>query len=914
MRGMALSWYDGNSAGLGHLILGQMYNSSYTMSGAATKTNFFGLEMNIYNYTNSTDNNVIFRLSQDITKAAGAAGALDCQIAGWAFDFNSLHKLTASGKYSGLRSDGAAGTAIRFFAGADDAVGTNSVFKVLENGALTATSATITGAVNATSGKFGTATDHWLVGATGLTAVAASTDVKISYGKTDFGQTATTGFILGYDYSASKPKFEIGSSATAQLLFDGTNLTISGAITATSGAVGGFTIGTDLTYGNKTAYNDNETGIFIGSTGIGLGPRTTGFYVSESGGVIATGVDVSGKITATSGAIGGFTVNSTEGLYAGTGATRVQMKSGAGFWAGADARDSAPFRVTEAGVLTATSGAIAGWVIDSVKILNETFADNVNTRVMLANTSVTPSSVSNLGHAIGLSLWKRYNDSIYYNISIGKGLITTGTDWYTPTAVGDANRVGIQFINYNGSTLTDKVLFEVSQDTTVTNGTTGAGFKAVIAGWKFDHDALYTGTKVTVAGYATNNGDITISRTTGISAKNFYLDLSGNAYFKGDISAASGTFTGNLSIGSGNTIFKADSNGIYLGNATFASAPFSVTMAGALKSTSGTIAGWTVSSDTIQDNTTLLTSKVFLTKNATPEYFDLDTGNLGDRKTPVVSWGPTGTYYFDAASPDGWDLTGGVDIETNWIRYNATGDVAVSPFISVTASTAYLLSFNALFNNTSEELYITISYYNISAALISSEGFTISAFTKLGTTLEKEILTPATTTDIEVTVSCSDWATLIYLKGFSISTYSSLVEISSKGLLVWTGDNTYLKVGGGTFVLKGGLIDVPILYATDMYATSKLTVSGRTTLYSTLFFGSGMDTNLYRSAANTLKTDDALIVTGALTTAGFPLCRYRGEAATWPSSPLPGDVFYDTNYAAVYIYTTTGSWIQIGSV
>lgn len=45
----------------------------------------------------------------------------------------------------------------------------------------------------------------------------------------------------------------------------------------------------------------------------------------------------------------------------------------------------------------------------------------------------------------------------------------------------------------------------------------------------------------------------------------------------------SGTFTGNLSIGSGNTIFKAEpATGIWLGNATYGSAPFRVATNGAL--------------------------------------------------------------------------------------------------------------------------------------------------------------------------------------------------------------------------------------------------------------------------------------------------------------------------------------------
>lgn len=40
---------------------------------------------------------------------------------------------------------------------------------------------------------------------------------------------------------------------------------------------------------------------------------------------------------------------------------------------------------------------------------------------------------------------------------------------------------------------------------------------------------------------------------------------------------------GSIAIGTANSIFKADANGIYLGNATFASAPFQVDMHGNAK-------------------------------------------------------------------------------------------------------------------------------------------------------------------------------------------------------------------------------------------------------------------------------------------------------------------------------------------
>ncbi len=92
-----------------------------------------------------------------------------------------------------------------------------------------------------------------------------------------------------------------------------------------------------------------------------------------------------------------------------------------------------------------------------------------------------------------------------------------------------------------------------------------------------------------------------------LRSKNFYINQTGDAFFKGTLSAAGGTFAGSLSaaagtftgalqggtisIGTGDSIFKADTNGIYLGNATFASAPFRVSPAGALTATNASISG-----------------------------------------------------------------------------------------------------------------------------------------------------------------------------------------------------------------------------------------------------------------------------------------------------------------------------------
>lgn len=64
-----------------------------------------------------------------------------------------------------------------------------------------------------------------------------------------------------------------------------------------------------------------------------------------------------------------------------------------------------------------------------------------------------------------------------------------------------------------------------------------------------------------------------------------------------------GEFTGDLTIGSGNNIFKAEPlTGIWLGNASFASAPFSVSKTGVLTAQSGTIGGWAINSTQIRSN------------------------------------------------------------------------------------------------------------------------------------------------------------------------------------------------------------------------------------------------------------------------------------------------------------------------
>lgn len=160
---------------------------------------------------------------------AGSITATTGSIGGWVITANDIKDVAG---IVGLSSTVTAGDDVRFWAG--HATPSSAPFKVTEAGSLTATDATITGVINATSGKFGTSSNYWSVGSFGLTATSASTDVIINYGKTDFAQDTTAGFILGYDYSATKAKFEIGTTATGLLKYDGALSVVNGTITGST--------------------------------------------------------------------------------------------------------------------------------------------------------------------------------------------------------------------------------------------------------------------------------------------------------------------------------------------------------------------------------------------------------------------------------------------------------------------------------------------------------------------------------------------------------------------------------------------------------------------------------------------------------------------------------------------------------
>ena len=155
-------------------------------------------------------------------------------------------------------------------------------FKVSWNGSLVATGASVSGTINASEGSFNgtiTATDGeiggWTITADGL----SNGNIQI----------LSSGTISGVNISSSS----INSDG------DPFYVDTSGNLTASSGTIGGWTVG-------PSGFS-NGSGWSMGpGTGLDFGD---GFTVDENGILHAAGAEIEGKITSQEGEIGGWTIN-----------------------------------------------------------------------------------------------------------------------------------------------------------------------------------------------------------------------------------------------------------------------------------------------------------------------------------------------------------------------------------------------------------------------------------------------------------------------------------------------------------------------------------------------------------------------------------------------------------------------------
>lgn len=154
-------------------------------------------------------------------------------------------------------------------------------------------------------------------------------------------------------------------------------VTSAGALTCTSGTIGGFSIGTSKIYNTKTAYNDSNSGVYLGTDGIGLGAGT--FYVTSAGALTATSATVTGTINVTSGTF--QSAHITGSIYFGEGTSyfmNPNLNNGSWYIY------LPKFRVDDTsayfeGTLSAPSGTIGGFTISTTKLYKTKSAYNNTT-------------------------------------------------------------------------------------------------------------------------------------------------------------------------------------------------------------------------------------------------------------------------------------------------------------------------------------------------------------------------------------------------------------------------------------------------------------------------------------------------------------------------------------------------------
>jgi len=242
-------------------------------------------------------------------------------------------------------------------------------FRVANTGALTATNATITGSITATSGLLG----GWSVTASTIEDSAGRVILDHTNARIRVQNVAGTNHvtldangITGID-SVLGTTFNIPTDGTAPTFSSGIinstvfNITTAGILETSAGAGNGTTAGVRI----------NDTGV----KGWDNTSTTPNFTLDAT----------DGSITAISGLIGNWSISSGA-LFSGSGATTVGLVSTSGtirIYAGSNTPSSAPFRVdqdgsfvatnaTITGTITSTSGTIGNWTIGATTLANGT--------------------------------------------------------------------------------------------------------------------------------------------------------------------------------------------------------------------------------------------------------------------------------------------------------------------------------------------------------------------------------------------------------------------------------------------------------------------------------------------------------------------------------------------------------------
>ena len=212
---------------------GVLYAGTNPDSGARVIVSSSGIIA--YN-SGGTNTFIINAINGNIGASAGVIG-------GWTITSGSLYSGTGASTV-GL-STPTSSTDISIWAGASTK--TTAPFRVAANGNASMTNAYFSGSILSTNGTIGS----WTIGAASLSAGTGATEVAMSTGATSFwaGGTSTTA------------PFRVSNTGAASF----TNAYLSGSITATSGSIGGFSIGASNLF-ISTGTAGNTVSVYMNAT------------------------------------------------------------------------------------------------------------------------------------------------------------------------------------------------------------------------------------------------------------------------------------------------------------------------------------------------------------------------------------------------------------------------------------------------------------------------------------------------------------------------------------------------------------------------------------------------------------------------------------------------------------------------
>lgn len=441
---------------------------------------------------------------------------------GWIINDNGIWHKNEKVK---LNADGS----VQFGSTSDDSIGymkynpTNGLLQI--KGKIEATEGSFTGTITAGSGsKIG----GWTIGSSALYNNGGSDTGLISTRyfqvATDGNITATGGKIGGWTIGSNALYKNDGYGQNSGLISTRYfKVDTNGKITASGGTIGGWHISTiTLSHGKGDTYSNNTE--LINADGK--------FIVDTSGKIIATGVDISGTINATSGTIGGWNINtSSDGkLYYGTGDSALELNPNG------DTTTNPVFKATKNFKVYKDGGFIFQRENDYIKTTDEGI--EISGKVKLtAGSTITWNQISDHPTMSDYVTTTTFNSTDYIAKSkanntkytyIESTQITSATI-ESPTITGNKGKIGGW--NIDGKLYDDDQEIELNPSGTASTNTTktpafkaGSKFKVykdgVLEATGADISGKITANEGNIGGWAINNNEIIAETSNKITYLN----------------------------------------------------------------------------------------------------------------------------------------------------------------------------------------------------------------------------------------------------------------------------------------------------------------------------------------------------------------------------------------------------------